>query len=219
MFEVEGTHISLSRGDTGAIRFTMNAKYRGTETPYTFGERDRAVFTMKGGNGIVKQRSYQMDNNGFLLVFFNQDTDQFAAGEYNWDVRCIINPYYDEIAPGGTWTPYSKLEFPVAAGTQCNYGGVPYVAKQNIAEAEAWTASHWEEAWPDYDDLTFPVAKGDKCRHNGAYYMAKQAIADSEEWTAAHWFNGDSRIPMDGDQVITPKLPMGATLLTVVGDI
>ena len=105
----------------------------------------------------------------------NADTDQFAAGGYQWDVRYVINPYYADDPPAGTW--------------------------------------------PDYGDLTFPVAKGAKCMHGGTYYTAAQAIATSEEWTPEHWNFADFRIPVDGDQVITPKTPMGATLLNVVGEI
>lgn len=220
MFSVNGTEIRLSRGDTGAIKFTANAKYHGTENPYTFGERDRAVFTIKSANGqVVKQRAYPMTSNQFTVVFFNADTDTFAPGGYNWDVRYVINPYYDEIAPDGPWTPYADLKFPIALGQKCDYGGVAYVANQPITAEEAWTEAHWDKAWPAYSDLTFPVATGQRCMHEGVPYAANQAIETSEDWTAAHWNMADNRLPVDGDQVITPNLPMSATLLSVVGDI
>lgn len=175
MFSVDGTTITLSRGDTGAIRISATVTRKDTGQPYTFGERDRALFTIKGGGKIVKQKSYPLVNNGFTVVFMNADTDQFAAGGYNWDVRYLINPYYDTDPPEGTWTPY--------------------------------------------EDLTFPVALGTKAMHGGTYYMANQAIESSEDWTPAHWNFADFRIPVDGDQVITPKTPMSAQLLAVVGDI
>lgn len=89
MFIVDGTNISLSRGDTGAIEITVDG--------YTFGEDDRCVFTIKSGSGqIVKQKAYPMENNRFTVTFFNADTDKFAAGNYSWDVRWVIHPYYDE---------------------------------------------------------------------------------------------------------------------------
>lgn len=89
MFNVDGTEITLSRGDTGAIRITAEG--------YSFGENDRAVFTVKNGSGIiVKQVAYPMTDNAFTVTFMNADTDAFAAGVYNWDVRYVINPYYDE---------------------------------------------------------------------------------------------------------------------------
>ena len=219
MFYVEGFAITLSRGDTGALRLKAKAKRKDTGADYTFGERDRALFTIKGGNKIVKQKSYPIVNNMFKVVFMNADTQDYAAGGYNWDVRYVINPYYDTEIPGGPWTPYDELEFPVAAGTPCEHNYGLYYAAQDIATQEAWTAAHWTGAWPAYDDLTFPVSRGDKCMHGGTYYIAADDIETSEEWTPEHWIFADDRIPVDGDQVITPKTPMGATLLSVVGEI
>ena len=95
MFTVNGTTISLSRGDTGAIRITANAKYRGTDTPYVFGERDRALFTIRGNGKVVKQKAYPIVQNKFTVVFANADTDQIGAGSYSWDVRYVINPKYE----------------------------------------------------------------------------------------------------------------------------
>ena len=175
MFNVNGTTITLSRGDTGALRIRANATRKDTGEPFTFGERDRALFTVKGGGRIVKQKAYPIVNNMITVVFMNADTDQFLPGGYTWDVRYVINPYYDEDPPEGTWTPY--------------------------------------------EELTFPAAKGTKAMHEGTYYTAAQDIASSEEWTPAHWEAADFRIPVDGDQVLTPNTPMTTTLLSVVGDI
>ena len=89
MFNVNGNVISLSKGDTGAIEFTVAG--------YTFGENDRALFSIKSASGqIVKQRAYQMTNNQFTVTFYNHDTDSLTAGGYTWDVRYVIHPYYDE---------------------------------------------------------------------------------------------------------------------------
>ena len=129
MFTVNGTEIALSRGDTGALRILANATRRDTGEPFTFGENDRAVFSIKAGNGqIFMQKECPMENNSFVIVFQNDDTDNLAPGGYTWDVRYVINPYYDTDDPA-------------------------------------------------------------------------------------------TRKIIDGDQVITPKLPMNMTLLTVVGDI
>ena len=103
MFDVTGDAasgytIAMSRGDTGAIRFNATATYRGTQTPYTFGERDRAVFSIKNGNGtVVKEKISAITDNKFLVFFHNPDTDVLTPGtNYTWDVRYVINPYYDE---------------------------------------------------------------------------------------------------------------------------
>ena len=72
MYSVNGTEITLSRGDTGALRIRATAKRRDTGADYVFGERDRAVFSIKAGNGqVVKQKSYPIISNMFTVVFFN----------------------------------------------------------------------------------------------------------------------------------------------------
>ena len=96
MFRVDGHTIEISRGDTGAIRFRARAKYKGTDNPYVFGERDRALFTIKDTAGqIVKQKAYQIVQNVFTVLLFNADTEKMISGTYNWDVRYIINPHYE----------------------------------------------------------------------------------------------------------------------------
>ena len=225
MFKVEGTNIIVSRGDTGALRLRANVTRLDTGTAYTFGERDRALFSIKTGQGqLVREKAYPMTNNVFIVVFTNQDTEDLPAGSnYSWDVRYIINPHYEGMAPGlepgESWVEYSQLTFPIYAGQKCVHGYVCYYANQNILTAEAWTEAHWTEFWPDYGDLSFPVASGTRCMHSGTYYIAKQNIATSEDWTPSHWFFADYRKPVDGDQVITPKTPMNMNLLTVVGEV
>lgn len=90
MFGVEGFVITLSRGDTGAIKITAN-------TSHTFDSVDRALFSIKNAIGeVVKQAAFALDENkSFTVSFFNSDTDNLAAGSYSWDVRYIIHPYYD----------------------------------------------------------------------------------------------------------------------------
>lgn len=95
MFNVDGYNITLSRGDTGAMRVSATATLGGS--PFTFGEDDRALFSIKNATGeIVKEVASPMENNEFMVYFFNQDTDSLSPGAYTWDVRYIINPYYDD---------------------------------------------------------------------------------------------------------------------------
>ena len=94
MYNVEGYQINLSRGDTGALKVTATATLDGE--PFTFGEDDRALFSIKNGQGeVVKEKIAEMTNNEFTVYFLNSDTDSLAPGNYLWDVRYIINPYYD----------------------------------------------------------------------------------------------------------------------------
>lgn len=41
---------------------------------------------------------------------------------------------------------YNDLTFPVASGKLCTYNDKLYVANQQIASSEVWTAAHWTEA-------------------------------------------------------------------------
>ena len=94
MYNVEGYQINLSRGDTGALKVTATATLDGE--PFTFGEDDRALFSIKNGQGeIVKEKVAAMENNEFTVYFLNADTDNLSPTNYSWDVRYIINPYYD----------------------------------------------------------------------------------------------------------------------------
>ena len=94
MFSVDGYNISLSRGDTGGMKVNATATLKGE--PFTFGSDDRALFSIKNGQGeLVKEKIAQMTNNSFVVYFLNADTDQLAPGQYSWDVRYIIHPYYN----------------------------------------------------------------------------------------------------------------------------
>lgn len=90
MFNVDMTRsaIELTRGDTGAVTISV--------TGYTFGPDDRALFSIKSGGQIIKQRAYELVNNEFTVTFYNADTENLAPGSYSWDVRYVINPYYSE---------------------------------------------------------------------------------------------------------------------------
>ena len=94
MFSVDGYNIQLSRGDTGGIVISATATLNGS--PFTFGEDDRALFSIKNGQGeVVKEKVASMTNNAFTVYFLNADTDSLSPGNYSWDVRYIIHPYYD----------------------------------------------------------------------------------------------------------------------------
>lgn len=90
MFQVDGSTITMSRGDTGSVVFKA--------TGHTFAAEDRALFTMKSPEGtVVKQEAYPIDSGGVFTVYFlNAETDYLAPGSYTYDVRYVIGPIYDE---------------------------------------------------------------------------------------------------------------------------
>lgn len=95
MYSVDGYNIKLSQGDTGALKVKATATLDGQ--PFTFGPDDRALFSIKNAQGvIVKEKVAELVNNEFVVYFLNADTDSLSPGDYKWDVRYIIHPYYDE---------------------------------------------------------------------------------------------------------------------------
>jgi hypothetical protein len=93
MFKIENGAITLSRGDTASFTVTASG--------HTFEAEDRALFTLKDGQGeVVLERAYALDtelgNGVFLVQLSNSDTDQLAVGAYSWDVRYVLHPYYDD---------------------------------------------------------------------------------------------------------------------------
>lgn len=91
MFQVVGLNITMSRGDTGSIVIRATGGHH-------FNQEDRALFTVKTSDGtIVKQEAHEIDGSGkFTVSFRNAETDYLSPGLYQWDVRYIINPHYDE---------------------------------------------------------------------------------------------------------------------------
>lgn len=90
MFVIDGTTIRLSRGDTGEV--TIGA------SGYTFGSNDRALFTVRNASTqeVKMRRILTIDDNIVTVTFVNSDTDSLEAGLYEWDIRYVINPIYDQ---------------------------------------------------------------------------------------------------------------------------
>lgn len=82
--------ITLHRGDTGAVTITL--------TGYDFSNvTARAVFSVKNSGTTVKEEICQIDeNNQFTVEFANEDTDYLSPGTYEYDVRVVIDPVYDD---------------------------------------------------------------------------------------------------------------------------
>lgn len=124
MFDVDGMTVSLTIGDTGAFKIRA--------TGYELQDDDAVLFTVKNATGTVMiERFYTNklidgepvqgraggieEDNSILVCLHNGDTEKYPAGNYNWDVRYIINAYYDEnniIADGDqVITPYPPQQF------------------------------------------------------------------------------------------------------------
>lgn len=84
MFEVKNNTITITQGDSGS--FIVRA------TDQTFGENDRALFTIVDSKGNVKmKRIYEMTNNAFTVRFDPADTKEWKPDKgYKWEVRYFI---------------------------------------------------------------------------------------------------------------------------------
>lgn len=88
MFEVHGTAICVSRGDTGLLTFTADG--------VSLTENDRAVFTVKGrGGGVVIRKIIKPQENSVTVPFVSADTEALRPGAYEWDIRYVLEAEMD----------------------------------------------------------------------------------------------------------------------------
>lgn len=92
-FNPENSQITMHRGDTGAYKVSLT---RSSGEP--FSEGDVALYTVKQGSNILIDREYALNddegvgNGSFIVAFRNSDTDTWADGIYNTELRVVINP-------------------------------------------------------------------------------------------------------------------------------
>lgn len=95
MFQIDPNTsvVTMHKGDTGAY-WVQLAKKSGE--PFDAG--DVALYTVKQGANVMIEREYPLDddegagNGRFLIAFRNSDTDTWAAGTYNTEIRVVLNP-------------------------------------------------------------------------------------------------------------------------------
>lgn len=89
IFDPATSAVTMHRGDTGAY-YVNCARSSGR----AFADGDVALYTVKSGTTVKMEREYDLatDNGRFLIAFRNSDTDTWASGTYNTEIRVIINP-------------------------------------------------------------------------------------------------------------------------------
>ena len=90
MFSVDPVtkQITMHRGDTGSVVYHF--------TGYEFQSDDRVLWTMKSSNGtIVKEEVLVPSDQSVVVEFLNADTDMLQPGQYNYDIRIVIDPVYE----------------------------------------------------------------------------------------------------------------------------
>ena len=99
MFDVnESTMaVTMHKGDTGAYTVTMEL-----EDNETFVDGDVAIYEVWQGTNRLIHREFNLQpdeptyteygDGVFLIAFRNSDTDTWAAGSYNTEIRVSLNP-------------------------------------------------------------------------------------------------------------------------------
>lgn len=107
MFELSGTRIRLTQGDTGIL--TITAK----KSDHLFTSEDVAVFTVKRGSTIVVEMLLQPEPDGRVQIPFDSDlTDNMRVDTYEWDVRYCI----DATVSGGRVVDAREVITPMRPG-------------------------------------------------------------------------------------------------------
>ena len=101
--DLETMEIKMHAGDTGSFKIHSER-----ESGDAWTEDDRMLFTIRDAqNEIVLQRFYRLDDqwdqgDGIVLIeFHNDDTDNWANGQYSVELRFDINPRWSGTAPTG----------------------------------------------------------------------------------------------------------------------
>lgn len=89
--------ITMHKGDTGAY-WVQLGKINGDE----FVQGDVAIFEVKQGLTVKIHREYELQpenptdielgDGKFLIAFRNSDTDSWASGTYQTEIRVVLNP-------------------------------------------------------------------------------------------------------------------------------
>lgn len=113
--DLETMEITMHRGDTGAFKVSAT---RESGTAWT--SADRALLTIDKDGTPVIQRFYRLDtalgNGKIQIEFHNDDTDTLENGQYNTELRYIINPYWDGTAPVNDVTDALAVDASIVGG-------------------------------------------------------------------------------------------------------
>ena len=199
MFSVNGTEITISKGDTGAMKVKATAKRRDTGATYIFGPRDRALFSIKGSNGaVLKEKIYEIIN-----------------------AIMTVTPV-ERIAPAVPITAQiDKSAF--NAATEDSTGTVTFTYTTDW-DTDPEDYGITVTGTPVSGDVIEVVYKTNEFIVTFMNADTDSLVAGGYSWDVRYVINPyysdetKSKI-VDGDQVITPNQPMGLQLLTIVGEI
>ena len=105
MIKIEGTHISITRGDCEPFTIT----FTGEDVP---ADGEKLLFSVKKNASApnpVIEKELVLSDSKVTVQIMNADTKNLAFGDYLWDVR--FPNYFSEKEPH---TPMEPAEFTIA---------------------------------------------------------------------------------------------------------
>ena len=103
MLEITGARISLTRGDTAALRVEITRESAdGTQTPYEMAQTDTLVLTAKKGNLRPGERLEITAVGTPTLSIRPEHTKNLPPGDYVYDIqlKTAAGDVYTVIGPG-----------------------------------------------------------------------------------------------------------------------
>lgn len=89
MIKLDGTNITLSRGDYGQIIMTLNS----AGEPYILVDGDYLLFTVKSNTTsktpVIEKHIPANGTATYAIELMPNDTKDLASGNYVWDVRIV----------------------------------------------------------------------------------------------------------------------------------
>ena len=109
MFELNGTRIRLTQGDTGILTIAAKA------SEHVWTEADKAVFTARKPSGsLLVEMILQPEPDGRVQIPFTSDlSDGWKPGDYKWDIRYVIGA----VMEGGRVVDGHEVITPMTPGT------------------------------------------------------------------------------------------------------
>lgn len=91
MFELRGTRLRLTQGDTGLLTIRSHSEHK-------FTAQDRVVFTMRRPSGAVMTEMVltPQEDGTVRIPFTNAMTDRWKPGKYTWDVRYALDAVIED---------------------------------------------------------------------------------------------------------------------------
>lgn len=90
MFELNGTHIMLTQGDTGLLTVLTGGEHVMTEN-------DKALFTVRRrSGGVLCEMILQPEADKVQIPFVNDLTDGWKPDEYEWDIRFVLDAVMED---------------------------------------------------------------------------------------------------------------------------